>query len=183
MLIKYADIYCALSNIMFSPCRVRNVRVTIANATALLVSWDVLQVSHGVHYTIYYSEVSKELHQVVNTSTKVVSANNTSDIINVRELTAGVEHQFQVTTSLEIDEVVYERMIFMPAVFLFAWQGTLVTWMHITNCPRLFQAQSIVNIIISQMKQCMFQLQMGPVTHCTTWSVSKINIKCFSGGK
>ena len=65
--------------------------------------------SHGVHYTIYYSEVSKELHQVVDASTKVVSSNNTSDFINVRELTAGVEHQFQVTASLEIEEVVYKR--------------------------------------------------------------------------
>ena len=98
---------------------VRNVRVRIANATALLVSWDALQVSHVLHYTIYYTAVSKELNQVVDTSTKVVPSTNTSDIINVREFTAGVEHQFQVTASLEIEEVVYERMVFMPAIFLF----------------------------------------------------------------
>ena len=85
---------------------VRNVRVTIANATALLVSWDALQVSYVMHYTIYYSAVSKELNQVVDTSMKVVPSTNASDIINVREFTAGVEHQFQVTASLEIEEVV-----------------------------------------------------------------------------
>ena len=105
--------------LLFSTAMVRNIRVTIANATALLVSWDALQVSYVMHYTIYYSAVSKELNQVVDTSTKVVPSTNASDIINVREFTAGVEHQFQVTASLEIEEAVYERMVFMPAIFLF----------------------------------------------------------------
>ena len=92
---------------------VRNVRVTTANATALLVSWDALKVSYLSHYTIYYSAFSPLLSKVVDTLTKVVLSTNTSDIVNIRELTAGVEHQFQVTASLEIEGEVYEKMIFM----------------------------------------------------------------------
>ena len=138
--------------LLFSTAMVRNVRVRIANATALLVSWDALQVSHVLHYTIYYSAVSKELNQVVDTSTNVVPSTNTSDIINVREFMAGVEHQFEVTASVEIEEVVYERMVFMPAIFLFG----KARYLHgcILKITRLFQAGWSMNIIISQMKQC-----------------------------
>ena len=98
---------------------VRNVKVITANATALLVSWDALQDSYLSHYTIYYSAFSLPLGKVVDTLTKVIPSTNTSDIVNIRELTAGVEHQFQVTASLEIDGEVYEKMIFMPAMLLF----------------------------------------------------------------
>ena len=82
------------------------VRVKAVNATALLVSWDVLKNSH--HYTIYYSAFSPELFKVVDESTTVVPSTRTSDIVVIRELTAGVEHQFQVTASLEVQGVVYE---------------------------------------------------------------------------
>ena len=85
---------------------VRNVKVITANATALLVSWDVLQDSYVSHYTIYYSAPRGK---VVDTLSKVIPSTNTSDIVNIRELTAGVEHQFQVTASLEIDGEVYEN--------------------------------------------------------------------------
>ena len=71
------------------------------------------------HYTIYYSAFSQLLSKVVGTLTKVIPSTNTSGIVNIRELTAGVEHQFQVTASLEIDGEVYEKMIFMPAMLLF----------------------------------------------------------------
>ena len=98
---------------------VRNVMVKATSATALLVSWDVLKVSYLSHYTIYYSAFSPLLSKVVDTLTKVVPSANTSDIVNIRELTAGVKHQFQVTASLEIDGEVYEKMIFMPAMLLF----------------------------------------------------------------
>ena len=57
--------------------------------------------------------------QVVDTLAKVIPSTNTSDIVNIRELTAGVEHQFQVTASLEIDGEVYEKMTFIPAMLLF----------------------------------------------------------------
>ena len=98
---------------------VRNVRVTTANATALLVSWDALKVSYLSHYTIYYSAFSPLLNKVVDTLTKVIPSTNTSDTMNIRELTAGVEHQFQVTASLDIEGEVYEKMIFMSAMLLF----------------------------------------------------------------
>ena len=98
---------------------VRNVRVTTANATALLVSWDALKVSYLSHYTIYYSAFSPLLSKVVDTLTKEIPSTNTSDIMNIKELTAGVEHQFQITASLEIDGEVYEKMTIMSAMLLF----------------------------------------------------------------
>ena len=109
---------------------VRNVRVTTANATALLVSWDALKVSYLSHYTIYYSAFSPLLNKVVDTLTKVIPSTNTSDTVNIRELTAGVEHQFQMTASLEIEGEVYEKMIFMSAMLLFG-KNYVYTWMPI----------------------------------------------------
>ena len=44
---------------------------------------------------------------------------NTSDIVNIRELRAGVEHQFQVTASLEIEGEVYEGVKSVPAKMVF----------------------------------------------------------------
>ena len=82
------------------------VRVKAVNATALLVSWDALRNTH--HYTIYYSAFSPELFKVVDESTIVVPSPRMSDIVVIRELTAGVEHQFQVTASLEVQGEVYE---------------------------------------------------------------------------
>ena len=88
--------------------------VRAANATALLVSWDPLQDSYLSHYTIYYSAFSPPLGKVVDRFTKVISSNRTSDIVNIRELRAGVEYEFQVTASLEIG-VVYEGVKSVPA--------------------------------------------------------------------
>ena len=82
------------------------VRVKAVNATALLVSWDALRNAH--HYTIYYSAFSPELFKVVDESTIVVPSTRTSDIVVIRELTAGVEHQFQVTSSLEVQGELYK---------------------------------------------------------------------------
>ena len=86
---------------------VRNVMVKAASATALLVSWDALKVSYLSHYTIYYSAFSPLLNKVVDTLTKEVPSTSTSDVVNIRELRAGVEHQFQVTASLEIEGEVH----------------------------------------------------------------------------
>ena len=91
-----------------SPVIVTNVTVTTANATALLVSWDALQKLHLSHYTIYYSAFSKEMNKVVDTFTKVIPLTNTSDIVNIREFTAGVRHEFQVTATLKIDGELHE---------------------------------------------------------------------------
>ena len=56
----------------------------------------------------------------------VVPSTRTSDVVVIRELTAGVEHQFQVTASLEVQGEVYERersflteIIFGKALHLF----------------------------------------------------------------
>ena len=89
--------------------------VRATNPTALLVSWDALQDSYLSHYTIYYSVFSPQLGKVVDRFTKVISSNRTSDIVNIRELTVGVEHEFQVTASLEIEGVVYEGVKSVPA--------------------------------------------------------------------
>ena len=100
------------------------VRVKVVNATALLVSWDALRNTH--HYTIYYSAFSPELFKVVDASTTVVPSTRTSGIVVIRELTAGVEHQFQVTSSLEVQGEVYERersflteIVFGKTLYLF----------------------------------------------------------------
>ena len=82
------------------------VRVKAVNATALLASWDGLRNAH--HYTIYYSAFSPELLKVVEELTIVVPSTRTSDIMVIRELAAGVEHQFQVTASVVVQGELYE---------------------------------------------------------------------------
>ena len=94
---------------------VSKVVVRAANATALLVSWDALQDSYLSHYTIYYSAFSPPLGKVFDRFTKVISSNRTSDIVNIRELRAGVEHEFQVIASIEIEELAYEGVKSAPA--------------------------------------------------------------------
>jgi len=91
---------------MFLIVYTATVRVKVVNATALLVSWDALRNAH--HYTIYYSAFSPELFKVVEELTIVVPSTRTSDIVVIRELAAGVEHQFQVTASLVVQGEMYE---------------------------------------------------------------------------
>ena len=82
--------------------------MTTVDATALLVSWDALQDSHLSHYTVYYSALlckvarSEDRKKVVKRFKKDVQSTNTSDIVNIRELRAGEEHEIHVTASLEI---------------------------------------------------------------------------------
>ena len=96
-----------------------NVMVKAVNATALLVSWDALQDSYLSHYTIYYSAFSPLLSKVVDNFTKVIPFTKTSEIVNIRELRAGVEHQFQVTASLKVDGELYEGVLPVPAKMVF----------------------------------------------------------------
>ena len=103
----------------FSPAVVRNVTVTTANATALLVSWNALQDSYLSHYTIYYSAFSPLLSKVVDQFKKEIPSISTSEIVNIRELRAGVEHQFQVTAPLELDGRVFKREKSVPAIRVF----------------------------------------------------------------
>ena len=109
---------CSLLQFFF-PAMVRNVRVTTTNATALLVSWDALQDSYLSHYTIYYSAFSPSLGKVVDKYKKAISSANTAEIVNTRELRAGVEHEFQVTASLKVDGELYEGVKSMPAKIVF----------------------------------------------------------------
>ena len=96
---------------------VRNVRVKIVNATALLVSWDALNASYLHYYTIYYS--AKKLDIVFDEFAKKVPPTSTSDIVNIRELTAGMQHHFQVTASLKIADEVYEGEKSIPDMKMF----------------------------------------------------------------
>ena len=87
---------------------VSNVSIQVTNATMLTVSWDLVGQSRWNihHYTIYYSAFSPVLYKVVDEST--TETNKTSEAVVIRELEAGVEHQFQVTASLEIQGYVFE---------------------------------------------------------------------------
>ena len=89
---------------------VRNVSVQVTNATMLMVSWELVGQSrlNIHHYTIYYNAFSPVLYKVVDESTIETPPNKTSVAVVIRELEAGVEHQFQVTASLEIQGELYE---------------------------------------------------------------------------
>ena len=104
-----------------------------ANATALLVSWNALQDSYLSHYTIYYSAFSPLLSKVVDKFTKVISSKNTSDIVNIRELRAGVEHEFQVTASLEIEGEVYEGVKSVTVKMVFGKRHKLWNYVYLTT--------------------------------------------------
>ena len=74
------------------------VNVKVVNATALLVSWSAVR--NIQRYTIHYSAFSPVLYKVVDKLTIVVPSTRTSDVVVIRELTAGVEHQFQVAAEM-----------------------------------------------------------------------------------
>ena len=98
---------------------VRNVKVTTASSTALLVSWDALQDSYLSRYTIYYSAFFKKLNKVVDNFTKVIPSTYTSHVVNIRELTDGVVHRFQVTASLMVDGKLYAGEKPVPVMKIF----------------------------------------------------------------
>ena len=98
---------------------VSNVTVMTTNATALLVSWVALQDSYLSHYTIYYSAFFPVLNQVVDKFTKVIPFTKTSEIVIIRELRAGVKHEFQVAASLKVDGELYEGVKPVPTKMVF----------------------------------------------------------------
>ena len=143
------------------------VRVKVVNATALLVSWDALRNAH--HYTIYYSAFSPELFKVVDDMTIVVPSTGTSDTVVIRELTAGVEHRFQVTASVVVQGEMYEsgksirtKIVIGKGYINFACTAAAL---KICSC---FYSQKITFCA----DEAAFHLQMGPVSPCTIWSVS-----------
>ena len=96
---------------------VRNVRVKIASATTLLVSWDALNVSYLSHYTIHYR--AKKFNMIFDEFTKEVLSTSTRGIVDIRELTEGMQHHFQVTASLKIDGEMYEGEKSVPDMKMF----------------------------------------------------------------
>ena len=146
------------------------VRVKVVNATALLVSWDALRNTH--HYTIYYSAFSPELFKVVEELTIVVPSTRTSDIVVIRELAAGVEHQFQVTASLVVQGEMYESSKSIPRKIVIG-KG-YINFACICTAAALKISRSCFNFqtITFCSDEAAFHLQMGPVSPCTTWSVS-----------
>ena len=85
---------------------IRNVKIQVINATALLVSWD--QSLWSTHYTLYYSAFSPVLYKVVDESTTVIPSNKTYVAVVIRQLAAGIQHRFQVTASVETQGEVCE---------------------------------------------------------------------------
>ena len=122
--------------------------VKAANATALLVSWDALKTLYLTHYTIYYSAF---LNKVVHNFTKVVPSTKTSEIVNIRELRTGVEHEFEVTASLEIDGEVYEGVKSVPAKMVFG-KHKLWNYVYLTTYHSHAHSNSLVGI--SPLIQC-----------------------------
>ena len=149
---------------------VSNVSVQVINATVLMVSWDLVGQSRWNihHYTIYYSAFSPVLYKVIDESTIEVPPNKISEAVVIRELEAGVEHQFQVTASLEIQGEVYEGE-----------KSILTAYSRVVfGKPDLLCNYSMANYVIENhfcykpTDEAAFHLQMGPVSPCTTWSVS-----------
>ena len=83
---------------------------------------------------------------------KEIPSTKTSDIVNIRELRAGVEHQFQVTASLEINGRVFEQEKSVPSIRVFGKaQFFFIMWMH-AHC-QLTTARFFICISFSQMRQ------------------------------
>jgi len=144
------------------------VKVKVVNATALLLSWDTVRNTH--HYTIYYSAFSLELFKVAEELTMVVPSTRTSDIVVIRELAAGVEHQFQVTASVEVQGEMYEsgKSILTKIVIGKGYVNcTAIALKNLISC-------NCINFptITFCADEAAFHLQIGPVSPCTTWSVS-----------
>ena len=138
---------------------VNNVSIQVTNATMLTVSWDLVGQSRWNihHYTIYYSAFSPVLYKVVDESTIKVLLNKTSEAVVVRELEAGVEHQFQVTASLEIQGDVYEgeKSILTEDSRTVFGKPELITVIYGQLCHRAFAANLQMRLhFICRWAQC-----------------------------
>ena len=109
-LISDIEILCmGVYGCVFFAAAVEGLSVNIVTATALLVHWTALEIQtlSVSLYTVYYKAYSEkrngtvaELHSVPN--------NQTSFLLDVRDLTPGLQHQFQVTASVELHGEVIE---------------------------------------------------------------------------
>ena len=81
----------------------------VVNATALLAQWSALELEtlSISFYTVYYDTFSEEQNQTA-VATRSVPNDTTSFFLHVRDLTPGLQHQFRVTASVDIEGEVIE---------------------------------------------------------------------------
>ena len=81
----------------------------LVNATALLAQWSTLELEtlSISFYTVYYGTFSEEQNQTA-VALRSVPNDTTSFLLDVRDLTPGLQHQFRVTASVDIEEEVIE---------------------------------------------------------------------------
>ena len=111
----------------------------------------------------------------------MVPSTRTSDIVVIREMAAGVEHQFQVTASLEVQGEMYEsgksiltKIVIGKECINFACiYVQQQPWKILCSCFRFEKINFCAD-------EAAFHLQMGPVSSCTAWSVSVLVILLLS---
>ena len=81
----------------------------VVNATVLLAQWTALKLEtlSISFYTVYYETFSEEQNQTAVTLRSVPN-DTTSFLLDVRDLTPGLQHQFRVTASVEREGEVIE---------------------------------------------------------------------------
>ena len=81
----------------------------VVNATALLAQWTALELEtlSISFYTVYYGTFSEEQNQTA-VALRSVPNDTTSFLLDVRDLTPGLQHQFRVTASVDIEGEVIE---------------------------------------------------------------------------
>ena len=81
----------------------------LVNATALLAQWSALELEtlSISFYTVYYGTFSEEQNQTA-VALRSVPNDTTSLFLDVRDLTPGLQHQFRVTASVDIEGEVIE---------------------------------------------------------------------------
>ena len=81
----------------------------VVNATTLLAQWTALKLEtlSISFYTVYYEIFSEEQNQTAGT-VRSFPNDTTSFLLDVRDLTPGLQHQFRVTASVDIEGEVIE---------------------------------------------------------------------------
>ena len=97
------------SCVFSSVAAVEGLSVKVVNATALLAQWTALELEtlSISFYTVYYGTFSEEQNQTA-VALRSVPNDTTSFLLDVRDLTPGLQHQFRVTASVDIEGEVIE---------------------------------------------------------------------------
>ena len=95
--------------IFSSVAAVEGLSVKVVNATALLAQWTApeLETLSISYYTVYYETFSEE-HIQTAVALHPVPNDTTSFLLDVRDLTPGLQHLFRVTASVDIEGEVIE---------------------------------------------------------------------------